>query len=83
MKKLYYNNQQQIVSIQAITSEVILSHTNATDGVVVRYFTRCLRPIGSPLTENRTCDGLGVGTTVDFTISIDTSLVNVINNQII
>ena len=64
-----------LYNYKAITSEVDMKD-NATDGVQLRYFTRCLQPLGSPLNETRKCDGLGVGTIIDFTVSINVIMSN-------
>ena len=42
-----------------------------SNGVKIRYFTNCLEKSDSLLQENATCDGLTVGSLVNYTLSIE------------
>lgn len=52
-----------------MSSTVDLKDT-ANKGVKVRYFTACT---GTTVHENSKCEGLKVGTTVNFTVNIEAS----------
>ena len=66
------SNSANIVTLvrkqyQLITSSVEMKDT-ASAGVKIRYYTSCL---GDLLQENNKCDGLRVGSLVNFTVSIE------------
>jgi len=52
---------------QLITSSLELKDT-APPGVKIRYYTSCLARL---LQENNKCDGLRVGSTINFTVSVE------------
>lgn len=53
--------------MQQISTTIELKDT-ATNGFKVRYFTSCA---GTLIQENNKCEGVKVGSTVDYSISIE------------
>ncbi|XKL66192.1 hypothetical protein PGB90_009612 [Kerria lacca] len=68
-----YSDVIRIITEQynEITSSVELYHSHLGEHLKLKYYSKCLNSIESPLTETNKCNGLKINNTLEFEIDIE------------